>query len=209
MMNFSSHNLLQGNLLKGIQQTFSPFPTSRICLKENAIEINVPELPYIFYIKCCDVFGWSVFLLSKNLDFDLPDNCATTHLYEQLEIYLDQLNFLEFDLVDKEKELVCSRFQMLEMFVQEIIDHYPTVIHQVRYKGPSVLRLFLHIPEMIFTKPSIEIGYSRIMNRWYMDISRSKGVEQTRLYELLPGFHEKIARCLIEWNLSFLPRALS
>ncbi|MFF2532297.1 hypothetical protein ACFVS2_25645 [Brevibacillus sp. NPDC058079] len=207
MRDFPPSNSQRDSLLRVVEQTFSPLPTSRISLLENAIKIDVPELPYIFYIKCCEMIGWSVFLSPKT--FDLPENTATTHLYEKLQIYLDQLNFLEFDFFGKEKELICSRLKTVESFVQEMMINSAEVINRVQHKEPGVLQLFLNIPDLFFKQPSIEIGYSRIMNRWYMDLSRTKGIELTRLYQILPGLHEKISRSLIEWNLSFLPKALS
>ncbi|WCK57257.1 hypothetical protein PP175_29135 (plasmid) [Aneurinibacillus sp. Ricciae_BoGa-3] len=160
---------------------------------ENGLRILVPGLPYSFQISCYEEIGWNVFLTSHTDSFE--DDEETDRFYSQLEDAIEEVNTQYFDFGDHEREIIAQRFFDLKFLTEDKLQKVEG-IDAIKDTGRYVLKVAFKEPQQN-EKSVLELGYSNVFERWYMDVPETPvfqhdGLKQelTQLDSLITSYNQ-------------------
>jgi hypothetical protein len=152
------------SLLAQITSVFKSAPPHDFIVTEQSIEIHSEKLPYIFVIKCFNEVGWHVFMMPKS--GELSHDLYSSKLYSELEKITDQINLKYFELETPHAELIYDSLLVIQSLLQDIFSKSSITLFSISRKEPGVIRIVACESEASYP---IDVGYSRFMDRWYMD----------------------------------------
>lgn len=185
-------------ILQIVKEVLLPYPEHQIHVQDKTIHIRIDNIPFYILIQHYVDTGWHVILFPKQPD--LLEDKISFGLYDQIENRIQEINFKYYNF-PKEKGIY-SRLQIIEKYAKMLMSkpYRSPFIKQVTRKKCEAIRIDLNVSDAHETTPYIEIGYSNIFDKWYVEYHGMKDVQLERLKERYSTLHRKLTQLLGKWN---------